>query len=67
MNIVVKYLTATICILIAAYGAWLVLNTTFHLEEWFQKEPMWKNIFILLVIIGVIGFLAGILEAKRKT
>ncbi|MGQ9460776.1 MAG: hypothetical protein ACUVRA_06060 [Candidatus Bathyarchaeaceae archaeon] len=66
MNIVVKYVAATICILIVAYGAWLVLNTTFHLEEWFQKEPMWKNIFTLLVIVGIIGFLAGILEAKRR-
>jgi len=66
MNIVVKYVVATICIIIAAYAAWLVLNTTFHLEEWFQKEPMWKNIFTLLLIIGVIGFLAGITEAKRK-
>jgi len=66
MNIVVKYVAATICIIIAVYGAWLVLNTTFHLEEWFEKEPMWKNIFTLLVIVGVIGFLAGILEAKRR-
>jgi uncharacterized sodium:solute symporter family permease YidK len=66
MNTIAKYVTATVCLLIAAYGAWLVLNTTFHLEEWFEKEPMWKNIFTLLAIVGVIGFLAGILEAKRR-
>ncbi len=66
MNTMVKYVTATICILIAAYGAWLVINTTFHLEEWFEKEPMWKNIFTLLLIIGIIGFIAGIFEVKRK-
>jgi len=66
MNTIAKYVTATICILIAVYAAWLVLNTTLHLEEWFQKEPMWKNIFTLLIIIGAIGFLAGIAEVKRR-
>jgi len=67
MNTAVKYLIATICILIAAYAAWLVLNTAFHLEEWFQQKPMWKNIFTLLIIIGVIGLLVGIVEAKTRT
>ena len=66
MNPVAKYVTATICILVAAYGAWLVITTTFPLGEWFEKEPMWKDIFTLLIIIGVIGFLAGIVEAKRR-
>ena len=66
MNKIAKYVTATICILIAAYGGWLVITTTFPLEEWFEKEPMWKDIFTLLLIIGVIGFLAGIVEVKRR-
>jgi len=67
MNKIAKYMIAAICIPIVAYVAWLVLNTTFRLEEWFQQKPMWKNIFTLLVIIGVIGFLAGIVEAKTRT
>jgi len=67
MNTAAKYIIAAICIPIVAYAAWIVLNTIFHLEEWFQKEPMWRNIFTLLVIVGVIGFLAGIVEAKTRT
>jgi uncharacterized sodium:solute symporter family permease YidK len=66
MNKIAKYITATICILIAAYGGWLVITTTFPLEEWFQQNPQWGTIFNLLIIVGVIGFLAAIVEAKRK-
>jgi len=67
MNTIAKYIIAAICIPILAYAGWLVLNTIFHLEEWFEEKPMWKNIFTLLIIIGVIGFLAGIVEAKTRT
>jgi len=66
MNKIAKYITATICILIAAYGGWLVIAATFPLEEWFEQKPEWRGIFNLLIIIGVIGFLAGIVEAKRR-
>ena len=65
MSPVAKYIIATICILVAAFGGWLVITTTLPLGEWFEKEPMWKDIFTLLVIIGVIGFIAGVVEAKR--
>ncbi|MDH4221647.1 MAG: alkaline shock response membrane anchor protein AmaP [Candidatus Bathyarchaeota archaeon] len=66
MNKIAKYITAIICILIAAYGGWLVITATFPLEEWFQENPQWRTIFNLLIIVGVIGFLAAIVEAKRK-
>jgi uncharacterized sodium:solute symporter family permease YidK len=66
MNKIAKYIIAAICILIAAYGGWLVITITFPLEEWFEKEPMWKSIFTLLIIVGVVGFLAAIVEAKRR-
>jgi hypothetical protein len=66
MNKIAKYVTATFCILIVAYGAWLVIRTTFPIEEWFQQNPSWRSIFILLLIVGVIGFLAAIVEAQRK-
>jgi len=66
MNKITKYLTAAIAILIAAYAGWLVISITFPLEEWFQQKPEWRAIFSLLLIIGVVGFLAGIIEAKKK-
>jgi len=66
MNKIAKYIIAAICILIVAYGGLLVITTTFPLGEWFEKEPMWKTIFTLLIVVGVIGFLAAIVEAKRK-
>jgi uncharacterized sodium:solute symporter family permease YidK len=66
MNKIAKYVTATIFILIAAYGGWLVITATFPLEEWFQQNPEWRTIFNLLIVIGVIGFLAAIVEAKRR-
>jgi uncharacterized sodium:solute symporter family permease YidK len=67
MNTIAKYIIAAICIPIVAYVGWLVLNTIFHLQEWFEQKPMWRNIFTLLVIVGVIGLLAGIVEAKTRT
>jgi len=66
MNKIAKYITASTCILVAAYGAWLVITATFPLEEWLQQNPQWKTIFNLLIIIGVIGFLAAVVEANRK-
>jgi len=66
MNKIAKYVTATIFILIAAYGGWLVITATFPLEEWFQQNPEWRAVFNLLLVIGVIGFLAAIVEAKRR-
>ncbi len=66
MNKIAKYITATICILAAAYGGWLVISATFPLDEWFQQNPQWRAIFNLLLIVGVIGFLAGIVGAKRR-
>ena len=66
MNKIAKYVTAAFCILIAAYGGWLVITTTFPIEEWFQQNPSWRSIFYLLIIIGVIGFMAAIVEAQRK-
>ena len=66
MNKIVKYVTAAFCILIVAYGAWLVITATFPIEEWFQQNPSWRSIFNLLIIIGVIGLIAAIVEAQRK-
>jgi predicted MFS family arabinose efflux permease len=66
MNKVAKYVTAAICIIIVAYGGWLVIITTFPLEEWFQQNPQWRTVFNLLIIVGVIGFLAAIVEARRR-
>jgi predicted membrane channel-forming protein YqfA (hemolysin III family) len=66
MNKIAKYVTAVFCILIAAYGVWLVITTTFPIEEWFQQNPSWRSIFNLLIIIGVIGCIAAIVEAQRK-
>jgi hypothetical protein len=66
MNKIAKYIIATICILILAYGAWLVITATFPIEEWFQQNPEYRAIFNLLLIIGVIGLLAAIVEAKRR-
>jgi hypothetical protein len=66
MNKIAKYVTAAICILIAAYIGWLVISITFPIEEWFQQNPQWRTIFNFLLVIGIIGFLAGIVEAKRK-
>jgi uncharacterized sodium:solute symporter family permease YidK len=66
MNKIAKYVTAAIFILIVAYGGWLVITATFPLEEWFQQNPEWRTIFNLLIVIGVIGFLAAIVEAKRR-
>ena len=66
MNKAAKYVTVAICIIVAAYGVWLVITATFPLEEWFQQNPEWRAIFNLLVLIGVIGFLAAIFELKRK-
>jgi len=66
MNKVAKYVTAAICIIIVAYGGWLVITTTFPLEEWFQQNPQWRTVFNLLIIVGVIGFLAAVVEAKRR-
>ena len=66
MNKVAKYITAAICILIAAYGGWLVITTTIPIEEWFQQKPEMRAIFTFLVVIGVIGFIAAIVEAKIR-
>jgi len=66
MNKIAKYVTAIFCILIVAYGGWLVITATFPIEEWFQQNPSWRTIFNLLVIIGVIGFIAAMVEAQRK-
>ena len=66
MNKIAKYVTAIFCILIVAYGGWLVITATFPIEEWFQQNPSWRTIFNLLIIIGVIGFIAAIVEAQRK-
>ena len=66
MNKIAKYVTAIFCILIVAYGGWLVITATFPIEEWFQQNPSWRTIFNLLIIIGVIGFIAAMVEAQRK-
>jgi len=66
MNKIAKYITIAISILIAAYIGWLVIAIAFPIEEWFQKNPQWRVIFNLLLVIGIIGFLAGIVETKRK-
>ena len=66
MNKIAKYVTAVFCILIVTYGAWLVITTTFPIEDWFQQNPSWRTNFNLLIIIGGIGFIAAIVEAQRK-
>jgi predicted membrane channel-forming protein YqfA (hemolysin III family) len=66
MNKIAKYVTAIFCILVLAYGVWLVIKTTFPIEEWFEQNPSWRTIFYLLIIIGVIGLMAAVVEAHRK-
>jgi hypothetical protein len=66
MNKIAKYLIAAICLLTSAYLGWLVISIAFPIEEWLQQNPEWRPIFNILIVIGVIGFLAGIAEAKRR-
>ena len=66
MNKIAKYITSFFGIIIATYVGWIVIKTTFPLDEWFQQNPSWRTIFNLLIIIGIIGFIAAIVEVQRK-
>lgn len=65
MNKATKYSLAIICVPIAAYALWLVIATAFPMEGWFQQKSVSIS-FNLLLVICVIGFLAGIIETKIK-
>lgn len=66
MNKVMKYVVAILLVLVLAYGGWFITSTIFPIETWFEENPQWRPIFNLLVIIGTIGLLAGLVEAKRR-
>ena len=44
----------------------IVINIIFPIETWFEENPQWRPIFNILVIIGIIGLLAGLVDAKRR-
>ena len=66
MNKVMKYVIAIVLVLVLTYGGWIVISTIFPIETWFDEKPQWRPIFNILVIIGTIGLLAGLVDAKRR-
>jgi len=66
MNKIAKYITSFFGIIIATYVGWIVIKTTFPLDEWFQQNPSWSTIFILLLIFVIIGLLSTIVKSKGK-
>ncbi len=66
MNKVVKYVVAIVLLVVLAYEAWAVISNIFPVETWFEENPQWRPIFNILIIIGIIGLLAGLVEAKRR-
>jgi len=66
MNRIAKYASSCFFIVIVAYVAWIVIKTTFPVDEWFQQNPSWRTIFYLLVIIGIIGIISAIIRPKGK-
>ena len=66
MNKVMKFVIAIVLVLVLTYGGWIVISTIFPIEIWFDENPQWRPIFNILVIIGTIGLLAGLVEAKRR-
>jgi len=66
MNKIAKYLTGIFGIIIATYVGWMVINATFPVDEWFEKNPSWRPIFILLVIFCIIALLSTIVKSKGK-
>jgi len=66
MNKITKYITGIFGIIIATYVGWMVINATFPVDEWFEKNPSWRPIIILVVIFCIIGLLSTIIKSKGK-
>lgn len=66
MNKVIKYVIAIVLVLVLTYGGWIIISTIFPIETWFDENPQWRPIFNILVIVGAIGLLAGLVDAKRR-
>ena len=66
MNKIAKYITSFFGIIIATYVGWMVINATFPLDEWFQQNPSWRPIFILLLIFVIICLLSTIVKSKGR-
>ena len=67
LNKVVKYALGFFAIIIVVYVGWIVIKAVFPVEEYFEQNPFWRSIFILIVIVGVIGVLWGIITPKGKS
>ena len=66
MNKIVKYTASITALTIVAYVGWVVLETLFPIEEWFQQNPGWKTIFSILLVVGVIGIISAAVTQKGK-
>jgi hypothetical protein len=66
MNKIAKYAFSLLLIVIVSYIAWIVIKTTFPVDEWFDQNPTWRSIFILLIIIGIIGIISAIIKPRGK-
>lgn len=66
MNKFAKYVTSVFVIIIVVYVGWMVIKTAFPVDEWFQQNPSWRAISILLVIIGIIGIISAIIKPRGK-
>ncbi|UCC58378.1 MAG: hypothetical protein JSW14_00125 [Candidatus Bathyarchaeum sp.] len=66
MNKIAKYVMGVFGIVIVIYFGWMVVTTTFPVEEWFQQNPSWQAIFYLLILIGIIGIISAIVKSKRS-
>ena len=66
MNKIAKYVTSVFVIIIVVYFGWTVIKTAFPVDEWFQHNPSWRAISILLVIIGIIGIMSAIVKPRGK-
>jgi uncharacterized sodium:solute symporter family permease YidK len=66
LNKVAKYALGVFAIVIVVYIGWIVIKAVFPLEEYFEQNPTWRSIFILIGIVGVIGVLSWIITPKGK-
>ena len=66
MNKIAKYVSAVFALIVVAYVGWIVLETAFPVDEWFQQNPSWRTIFNLLLIVGIIGVISAIVKLKGK-
>jgi uncharacterized sodium:solute symporter family permease YidK len=66
LNKVAKYALGVFAIVIVVYVGWIVIKAVFPVEEYFEQNPTWRSIFILIGIVGVIGVLSWIITPKGK-